>query len=88
MPSFRREVKLWVPCRRLKNPCDYMEVGSKAKFVGHFLPERSSFANRGLRAWAGRGSIKGSTLAQHGHPWSWRRKLKRSGAQRASVIEA
>jgi hypothetical protein len=25
-----------------------MEVGSKAKFVGHFLPELSSSANRGL----------------------------------------
>jgi hypothetical protein len=38
-----------------KNPCDYMEVGSKAKFVGHFSPVLSSFANRGLRtraAWA------------------------------------
>jgi hypothetical protein len=34
-------------CGTLKNPCDYMEVGSKAKFVGHFSPELSYFANRG-----------------------------------------
>jgi hypothetical protein len=34
----------------LKNPCYYMEVGSKAKFVSHFTPELSSFANRGLHA--------------------------------------
>jgi hypothetical protein len=45
MPSFVSQI-----CGTLKNPCDYMEVGSKAKFVGHFLPELSSFANRGLRA--------------------------------------
>jgi hypothetical protein len=57
-------------CGTLKNPCDYMEVGSKAKFVGHFSPELSSFANRGLRARATRGSIEGSTLVQHGRPWS------------------
>jgi hypothetical protein len=38
MPSFGREVKPWV-CSTLKNPCDYVEVGSKAKFVGHFSPE-------------------------------------------------
>jgi hypothetical protein len=29
MPSFGREVK----------PCDYMDVGSQAKFVGHFSPD-------------------------------------------------
>jgi hypothetical protein len=39
-------------CGTLKNPCDYMEVGSKAKFVGYFSPELSSFANRGLHAHA------------------------------------
>jgi hypothetical protein len=25
-------------CGTLKNPCDYMEVGSKAKFIGYFSP--------------------------------------------------
>jgi hypothetical protein len=49
-------------CGMLKNPCDYMEVGSKAKFVGHFSPELSSFAYRGLRARAARGSIECSML--------------------------
>jgi hypothetical protein len=65
-------------CGTLKNPCDYMEVWSKAKFVGHFSPELSSFANRGLRARAARGSTtKGSTLVGTAWaPWSGRRKLK------------
>jgi hypothetical protein len=59
----------------LKNPCGYMEVGSKAKFVGHFSPELSSFANRGLHAraaWA---------------PLELTEETKRSGAQTASVIQ-
>jgi hypothetical protein len=37
MPSFGREVKLSQICGTLKNPCDYMEVGSKAKFCRPFL---------------------------------------------------
>jgi hypothetical protein len=63
-------------CGRLKNPCDYMDVGSKAKFVGQFSSELSSFANRGLHAreaWA---------------PLELTEETKRSGAQRASVIQA
>jgi hypothetical protein len=52
----------------LKNSYDYMEVGSKGKFVGHFFPELSS-SKRGLRARAARGSTEGSTHVQHGHPW-------------------
>jgi hypothetical protein len=63
-------------CGTLKNPYDYMEVASKAKLVGYVSPELSSFANRGLRARAARGSIEGSTLVHHGRPWSYRRKLK------------
>jgi hypothetical protein len=61
-------------CGTLKNTCDYMEVASKAKFVGHFSPQLSSYVNRGLRARAARGSTEGS-LVQHGRPLSWRRKL-------------
>jgi hypothetical protein len=73
MSSFGREVKPWFvsqSCGTLKIPCDYMEVGSKAKCFGHFSPELSSFANRGLRARVARGSIEGYMLVQHGRPWS------------------
>jgi hypothetical protein len=34
MPSFERHVK---------EPCDYMKVGSQAKSVGHFSPDISTF---------------------------------------------
>jgi hypothetical protein len=62
-------------CGTLKNPCDYVEVGSKAKFVGHFSSELSSFANRGLHARAA------WTLLE------LTEETKMCGAQRASVIK-
>jgi hypothetical protein len=84
MPSFGREVKPWVPCHRfaLKNPCDYIEVGSKAKFCRPFL----------ARAFLLR--LNGSGLCRELHchaawaPLELTEKTKRSGAQRASVIQA
>jgi hypothetical protein len=40
MPSFGREVKPFVAyLLHVKEPCDYMEVGSQAKFAGHFSPD-------------------------------------------------
>jgi hypothetical protein len=53
MPSFGREVKLFVPYRRFaarkRTLFDYVEVGSQAKLVGHFSLEVPFFCNRGLR---------------------------------------
>jgi hypothetical protein len=65
MPSFGSKAvgPMSQICGTLKNLCDYMEVGSKAKFVGHF--SLFSFTNR-----AARGPTEGSTLVQHGRPWS------------------
>jgi hypothetical protein len=69
MPSFGREVKQFVPCRRFaarkRTLFYYVEVG-------HFSLEVPSFSNRVLRNRAARGSTEGSTLEQHGRPWSWR----------------
>jgi hypothetical protein len=69
MPSFGREVKPFVPCCRFaarkRILFDYVEVGSQAKLVCHFSLKVPSFSNRGLRNWAARGSIEGSTLEQH-----------------------
>jgi hypothetical protein len=66
MPSFGREVKPFVLCRRFaarkRTLFDYVEFGSQAKLVDHFSLEVSSFSNRGLRDRAARGSIEGSTL--------------------------
>jgi hypothetical protein len=80
MPSFGREVKPFVLCRRFaarkRTLFDYVEVGSQAKLVGHFSLEVPFFSNRGLRDQAARGSIEGSTLEQHGCPWSLRRQPK------------
>jgi hypothetical protein len=74
IPSFEREVKPFVPCRkfaaRKRTLFDYVEVGSQAKLVGHFSLEVPSFSNRGLRDRDARGSKEGSTLEQHGRPWS------------------
>jgi hypothetical protein len=38
MPSFGWEITPFAPCGHVKEPCDYMEVGSHAKFVGQFSP--------------------------------------------------
>jgi hypothetical protein len=80
MPSFGREVKPFIPCCRFsarkRTLFDYVEVGSQAKLVGHFSLEVPSFSDRGLRDRAARGSIEGSTLEQHGRPWSWWRQPK------------
>jgi hypothetical protein len=74
MPSFGREVNPFVPCHRFvarkRTLFDYVEVVSQAKLVGHFSLEVPSFFNRGLRDQAAWGSTEGSTLEQHGHPWS------------------
>jgi hypothetical protein len=77
-------ISILAPGTRVQNPQHaFLRKGSKAvstlkkaKFVGHFSPELSSFANRGLCTRAARGSTEGSTLVQHGCPWSWWRKLK------------
>jgi hypothetical protein len=70
----RKGSKPFVPCRRFaarkRTLFDYVEVGSQAKLVGHFSLEVPSFSNRGIRDRAAWGSIEGSTLEQHGHPWS------------------
>jgi hypothetical protein len=70
MPSFGREVKPFVPCRRFaarkRTLFDYAEVGSQAKLVGHFSLEVPSFSNRGLRDRVARGPIEGSTLDSMG----------------------
>jgi hypothetical protein len=73
-------------CGTLKNPCDYMEVGSKAKFVGHFSPELSS-ANRAPRS-SGSGLYRGLHTRAAWVPLELKEETKRSGAQRASVIQA
>jgi hypothetical protein len=39
MPSFGSRLPHVVDLRHVKEPCDYMEVGSQAKFVGHFSPD-------------------------------------------------
>jgi hypothetical protein len=42
MPSFGREVSRLhhvADLRHVKEPCDYMEVGSQAQFVCYFLPD-------------------------------------------------
>jgi hypothetical protein len=30
----------------VKEPCDYMEVGSQAKLAGHFSPDNSTFRHK------------------------------------------
>jgi hypothetical protein len=78
MPSFGREVKPFVPCRRFaarkRTLFDYVEVRSQAKLVGHFSLEVPS-SNRGLHtraAWA---------------PLELMEATKRRGVQRASIIK-
>jgi hypothetical protein len=59
----------------LKNPYDYVEVESERQnSVGHFSPELSSFANRGLRSSSSDSGLSHERAArsveQHGCPWS------------------
>jgi hypothetical protein len=96
-PSFGREVKPWGPvsqiCGTLKNPYDYVEVESERQnSVGHFSPELSSFANRGLHS-----SSSGSGLSHErdatleGAAWvplELTDETNTSGAQTSRVIKA
>jgi hypothetical protein len=50
--------------RHVKEPCDYMEVGSQVKLAGHFSPDSSTFRCCERSHWWGRGGI-------------WRRKWER-----------
>jgi hypothetical protein len=68
MPSFRREVKQFVPCRRFAAR-DKLRI-SQAKLFGHFTLEVPSFANGGLQRSSRFGAVcrGASTLEQHGCP--------------------
>jgi hypothetical protein len=76
----------------LKNPYDYVEVESERQnSVGHFSPELSSFANRGLRSSSNGSGLSHERAATLGGaawvPLELTEENNTSGAQRARVIK-
>jgi hypothetical protein len=79
-------------CGTLKNLYDYVEVESERQnSVGHFSPELSSFANRGLRSSSSCLGLCLERAATLGGGAAWApleltEETNTSGAQRARVI--